>query len=63
VTWPFSSPRISTGLTEELHAHALALGLAQLLLVDDQLGAGPPVGDGDVLAPWRRLVREQSMAV
>ena len=34
---------------EEVHADALALGLAQLLLVHDQLRAGAPVGDGDVL--------------
>src|SRR4029079_4043762 len=34
---------------EELHAHALALGLAQLLLVDDQLRPGAPVDDGHVL--------------
>ena len=34
---------------EELHAHAFALGLAQLLLVDDELGARPAVGDGHVL--------------
>jgi hypothetical protein len=36
VTWP-SSPRTSTGLGEELHPDALALGLAELLLVDDEL--------------------------
>ena len=34
---------------QELHAHAFALGLAQLLLVDDELGAGAAVGDGHVL--------------
>ena len=33
---------------EELHAHALALGLAQLLLVHHQLGAGAPIGDRHV---------------
>ena len=34
---------------EELHPDALALGLAQLLLVDDELGAGAPVDDRDAL--------------
>jgi hypothetical protein len=34
---------------EELHAHALALGLAELLFVDHQLGARPAVDDRDVL--------------
>ena len=34
---------------QELHVDALALGLAELLLVDDELRAGPPVGDRDVL--------------
>ena len=34
---------------QELHPDAFALGLAQLLLVDDELGAGPPVDDRDVL--------------
>ena len=34
---------------EELHPDALALRLAELLLVDDELGAGPPVGDRHVL--------------
>ena len=34
---------------EELHPDAFALGLAQLLLVDDQLGPGAPIGDRDVL--------------
>ena len=34
---------------EELHPDALALGLAELLLVDDELGAGPAVDDRDVL--------------
>ena len=34
---------------EELHPDALALGLAELLLVDHELGAGPPVDDRDVL--------------
>ena len=34
---------------QELHPDALALGLAQLLLVDDELGAGPPVDDRDAL--------------
>ena len=34
---------------EELHPDAFALGLAELLLVDDELRAGPPVGDRDVL--------------
>ena len=33
---------------EELHPDAFALGLAQLLLVDDELGAGAPVDDRDV---------------
>ena len=36
------------GADQELHAHAFALGLAQLLLVDDELGAGAAVGDGHV---------------
>ena len=34
---------------EELHADALALGLAELLLVDDQLGPRPAVDDRHVL--------------
>src|SRR5438876_3111692 len=34
---------------QELHADALALGLAKLLLVDDELAPGPPVDDRDVL--------------
>ena len=34
---------------EELHPDALALGLAELLLVDDELGSGPAVGDRHVL--------------
>ena len=34
---------------EELHPDALALGLAELLLVDDQLGPGAAVDDRDVL--------------
>ena len=34
---------------EELHPDALALGLAELLLVDDQLAPGPAVDDRDVL--------------
>ena len=34
---------------EELHAHALALRLAELLLVDDELGTGAPVRDRHVL--------------
>ena len=34
---------------EELHADALALGLAELLLVDDQLAARPAVDDRDVV--------------
>ena len=34
---------------EELHPDALALGLAQLLLVDDELGPRAPVDDRDVL--------------
>jgi hypothetical protein len=34
---------------EELHADALAFGLAELLLVDDELGAGPPVDDRDAI--------------
>ncbi len=33
---------------QELHAHAFAFGLAELLLVDHELGAGPPIGDGHV---------------
>ena len=33
---------------EELHPDALALGLAELLLVDDELGARPAVDDRDV---------------
>ena len=42
---------------EELHPDALALGLAELLLVDDELGARPAIGDRDAFsAPWRRLV-------
>ena len=46
---PSSSPMISTGLTRNSMRHALALGLAQLLLVHDELRAGAPVGDGHVL--------------
>ena len=34
---------------QELHPDAFALGLAQLLLVDDELGAGPPVDDRDAV--------------
>ena len=34
---------------QELHPNALALGLAQLLLVDDQLGPGSAIDDRDVL--------------
>ena len=34
---------------QELHPDALALGLAQLLLVHDELGAGAAVGDRHVL--------------
>ncbi len=37
------------GAGEELHADAFAFGLAQLLLVDDELGAGAPVDDRHVL--------------
>ena len=48
---------------EELHAHAFALGLAQLLLVDDELGAGAAVGDGHVARAVAQEVREQSIAV
>ena len=44
-----SSPMSSIGLTRNSRLHALALGLAQLLLVHDELGAGPPVGDRHVL--------------
>src|SRR6185437_8542098 len=34
---------------EELHADAIALRLAEFLLIDDKLRAGAPVGDRDVL--------------
>ena len=48
VTLP-SSPSDLDRAGQELHPDALALGLAQLLLVDDQLGARPAVDDGDAV--------------
>ena len=48
---------------QELHPDALALRLAELLLVDDELGPGPAIGDRHVLGAVPRLVREQSIAV
>ena len=47
---------------EELHPDALALGLAQLLLVDDELRAGPAVDDRDMLGavPERRSASSPS---
>ena len=45
---------------EELHPDALALGLAELLLVDHELRAGPAVGDGHVL---RAMTKARARAV
>ena len=45
---------------EELHPDALALGLAELLLVDHELGPRPPVGDRHVL---RAVAQARARAV